>query len=190
MAIPSIQVQRKLFTVDEYEQMIRAGVFAEDDRLELIEGEIVEMSPIGSAHMALVNRLNHLLVQRVGALAQVSVQNPIRLPRSEPQPDLALLRPRPDYYANALPQPADVLLLIEVAETTAGFDRAVKLPLYASQGIAEVWLIDVQERVVEVYRGAAPGRYRESYTFGGAETITPQSLPDVGLRVDEILGFS
>lgn len=187
MAIQTVQVQRKLFTVDEYEQMIRAGVLGEDDRVELIEGEIVKMSPIGSAHVAHVNRLTHLLVQRVADQAQVSVQNPIRLPRSEPQPDLTLLRPRADFYVRALPLPADVLLLIEVSDTTAAYDRAVKVPLYARGGIPETWLIDLAEGVVEVYREPAAAGYRRKQTYGAGEELAPEALPHLRLAVADII---
>ena len=187
MAIPSVQVQRKLFTVEDYEQMIQAGVLREDEQLELIEGEIIEMSPIGSAHLALVNRLNHLLVQRAGGLAQVSVQNPIHLSKSEPQPDLALLRPRPDYYAAALPEPADILLLIEVADTTLDFDRNTKMPLYGRNGIAESWLIDLVNNVIEVYRGPASTGYRIKQTLGPGDSLLLAALADLSIAVEEVL---
>jgi Uma2 family endonuclease len=187
MAIQTVQVQRRLFTVEEFEQMIRAGVLHEDDRLELIEGEIIEMSPIGSAHLAHVNRLNHLFVQRAGTLAQVSVQNPIHLPRSEPQPDVALLRPRPDYYADALPQPADVMLLIEVADTTVDYDRSVKIPLYGRNEIVESWLIDLMANVIEVYRGPAATGYRIKQTYGPGDPISLAALPSLSVAAEEIL---
>jgi Uma2 family endonuclease len=187
MAMQAVQVQRKLFTVEEYEQMIGAGVLREDDRLELIEGEIIEMSPIGSAHLAHVNRLNHLLVQRAGALAQVSVQNPIHLPRSEPQPDIVLLRPRPDYYAEAIPKPADILLLIEVSETTAEVDRDVKIPLYGRNEIIESWLIDLTANVIEAYRGPAATGYRIKQTYGPGDHISLAALTSLSVAADEIL---
>jgi Uma2 family endonuclease len=187
MAIQSVQVQRKLFTVEEYEQMVRAGVLHEDERLELIEGEIIEMSPIGSAHLAHVNRTNHLLVQRAGALAQVSVQNPIHLPQSELQPDIVLLRPRPDYYAGAIPQPADVLLLIEVSDTTVDVDRNVKIPLYGRNGIIESWLIDLTANVIEVYRGPAATGYRIKQTYGPGDDISLSALASLSVAADEIL---
>src|SRR5437773_210004 len=129
MAINSVQIEHKLFTVDEYEQMISAGVLGEDDRLELIEGEIIKMSPIGSVHIFIVNRLNKLLAARVGERAIVSVQNPIRLANSQPQPDLTLLVPAVELRPHRVPSAADVLLLIEVADTTARFDQIVKVPL-------------------------------------------------------------
>jgi Uma2 family endonuclease len=136
----TVQIQRRLFSVHEYHQMLQAGVLGEDDRLELIEGEIVQLSPINSRHAACVNRLNALFTSRLTGRAVVSVQNPIRLDtHSEPQPDLALLKPRPDFYAASHPNPEDVLLVVEVADTSADYDRGVKLALYARVGIAEVW---------------------------------------------------
>jgi Uma2 family endonuclease len=130
-----VQVQRRLFTVEEYHRMAEAGILSEDDRVELIEGELVTMSPIGSRHAACVARLTALLFP-VGGRGILWVQNPIRLgARSEPQPDVALLRYRPDFYASAHPGPEDVLLVVEVAETSADADRSLKIPLYARYGI-------------------------------------------------------
>ena len=148
---------RRRFTVEEYHRMVHAGIFQEDDRIELLEGEVVEMTPIGSRHSGCVNRLTRLLSERSSGRALVSVQNPIRLAEhSEPQPDVALLTPRPDYYGNSHPEPGDILLLIEVTETSESYDRAVKVPLYARYGVQEVWLVDLAEDVVVVYR--QPGR--------------------------------
>lgn len=135
----SVQLLRRSFTVEEYHRMAEAGILREDDRVELLEGEIVEMTPIGSRHAACVDRLNQLGVRGVGPRAIVRVQSPVRLgERSEPQPDLTLLRARPDFYAHAHPGPADVLLIIEVAEASADADRTVKMPLYARAAIPEV----------------------------------------------------
>jgi Uma2 family endonuclease len=187
MAINAVPVKHKQFAVDEYDQMIAAGVFGEDERLELIEGEIIEMSPIGPAHLAYVNRLNHLLVQQVGALAQVSVQNPIRLPRSEPQPDIVLLRPRPDFYAEALPGPSDVLLLIEVSDTTADYDRTVKIPLYGRNGIVESWLIDLMGNVIEVHLGPSTAGYRIKQTYGPGDHVRLAALPALSVVASDIL---
>ena len=186
MAIQTVQVQRKLFTVDEYEQMIRAGVLGEDDRVELIEGEIVEMSPIGGLHMQVVNRLTRLLVQRAADAVIVSVQNPIRLAHSQPQPDLALLRPEVDDRKGAVPRVEDVVLVIEVGDSTAAHDRAVKVPLYARSGIPETWLIDLAEGVVEVYREPAAAGYRRKQTYGAGEAFAPEALPRVRVAVADI----
>jgi Uma2 family endonuclease len=153
----AVQALRRLFTADEYHRMTQAGILSEDDRVELIEGEIVQMSPIGSRHARCVRLLNRIFSKGVGDRAIVDVQNPIRLgERLEPQPDVALLRPRPDFYAGVHPGPEDVLLIAEVMERSAAFDREVKAPLYARSGIPEVWWVDLEEEVVEVYREPSP----------------------------------
>src|SRR5262249_50900301 len=147
---------RRLFTVDEYHRMAEAGVFGPEERVELIDGEIIQMSPIGPRHAGGVINLNRILITRLGNRAVVSPQNPVVIwPRSGPQPDLLVLRPRPASYSRAHPTPADVLLAIEVADTTARFDRIVKARLYARARIGEYWLVDVDEERVDVFR--APG---------------------------------
>ena len=179
--------ERRRFTVQEYDQMVKAGVFGEDDRLELIEGEVVAMSPINSHHAGRVNRLNKLLTRRLGDRVLVSVQNPVELPHSEPQPDLALLRPRADDYAKSHPKPKDVLLLIEVADTSADYDRTVKIRLYARAGIPEVWLVDLTEKQVEVYRKPGASGYKEKRTLSGREALSPAALAGVTLTVADML---
>lgn len=154
------QLVRHRFSVDDYERMGQAGVLGEDDRVELLEGEIVDMTPIGSRHAACVDRLTAVFSERLGGRAIVRVQNPVRLDDwSEPQPDIALLRVRDDYYAGAHPGPDDVLLLVEVADASAASDRLSKLPLFAAAGIAETWLLDLTASTVEIYRDPAAGRY-------------------------------
>jgi Uma2 family endonuclease len=177
------------FTVEDYHRMAEAGILGEDDRVELIEGEIVEMPPIGSPHGGTVKALIHLFSRAVGDRALVSAQDPVRLSDiSEPQPDLMLLRPRPDFYRNAHPTPADVLLLIEVADTSVAYDRSKKLPLYARAGIPEYWLVDLERGVLEVYRSPAGDGYAEVHELGAGARVAPASLPDAELDVGEILG--
>ena len=178
------------FTVEEYHKLAEVGILGEDDRVELIEGEIVVNSPIGSRHAACVNRLTHLVTQRVGDRAIVSVQNPIRLSEhSEPQPDLALLKPRPDFYANEHPKPKDALLIVEVAETSLEYDREVKLPLYAGCGIPEVWLVDVTRRRVEIFKKPQGERYTSARALTRAdEALAPEALPELKLTLREIFG--
>src|SRR5436190_15615228 len=136
----AVTVKRRRFTLDEYHRMGKTGILSEDDRVELIEGEIIEMSPIGSRHAACVDRFNELIA-RLRLNIIVRVQSSIQLDDySQPQPDLALLRRRDDFYSSSLPRPADVLLVIEVADTTLEYDRFVKLPLSAHAGIPEAWL--------------------------------------------------
>ena len=181
---------RRLFTAAEYHLMAQAGILHEDDRVELIDGEIVEMAPIGSRHAAHVNRLNRVFTQALGEGVIVSVQNPISLgERCEPQPDLTLLRPRPDFYAQAHPGPEDILLVVEVADSSLGYDRGVKVPLYARFGIPETWVMDLAAAGIQVYRHPHQGRYLEARHAARGEHISPQALPEVTLAVAELLGL-
>ncbi len=188
MAIQAIQIEHKLWTVDEYEQMISAGVVSEDDPLELIQGEIVKMSPLGSLHIYVVNQLNNRLVPLVHKSAVVSVQNPIRLADSEPQPDLAVLLPYTARRPRTPPLASEVMLVIEVADTTIAYDRSVKVPLYGRAGIPEVWLVDLAENAIEVYRGPSAAGYRKKETYGRGDVLRAEGLPDLVLNVDDILG--
>ena len=183
----SVETSRRRFTTEEYHQMAAAGIFSEDDRVELLQGEIVEMSPIGSRHAACVNRLNQIFSARLGQQAIVSVQNPIRLSDySEPEPDLALLHGRGDFYADALPQAGDVWLVVEVAQSSTEVDREVKVPLYARSGISEVWLVDLEEERVEVYRHPGVEGYAEVQEVGRGQSLSPEAFPQVRLEVEEI----
>ena len=185
MAVP---LTRRRFTVDEYYRMADAGIFSEDDRVELIDGEIVQMGPIGENHAGHVDRLTWLFSRRAGDGAIVRVQNPVRLSEySEPQPDMTLLHPRPDFYTSTHPGSRDVLLLVEVADTTAEYDRSIKVPLYARHRVWEVWVIDLQRDRVEIYRDPAPNGYREIRVARRGDRLTPLALPDVALSVDDIL---
>jgi Uma2 family endonuclease len=178
-------------TVNEYHRMGEAGIFAESERVELIEGQLIAMSPIGSPHFAAVNTLNRLLVRAVGDLAIVSVQNPVRLnDRSEPEPDLTLIRPRDDEYRSALPGPPDVLLIIEVASSSIDYDRGVKLDLYARHNISEVWIVNLDLARVEVYRSPNVncGSYSECSHIYGDGTVEIASLPGVVIHVAPIFG--
>lgn len=182
-------VTRKRFTISEYEQIIAAGVIAEDDRVELLEGEIVEMSPIGPSHSACIDRLNQLLQRLVGDSTIVRVQSPVVLSEySAPQPDLTLLQPRHDFYASGHPEPEDILLLIEVSETSLTYDRAVKLPLYAQAGIPEVWIVALLPQVIEVYRSPGENGYGETLTLHRGDSLSANNLPSLALTVDSVLG--
>lgn len=169
--------------------MAETGILSEDDRIELIEGEIVEMSPIGSRHAACVNRLNTLLSRQVGQSFIVSVQNPIVVgDYSEPESDLAVLRWREDFYARELPRAADVLLVIEVADSSVEADRGVKIPLYARAGIPVSVLIDLPGESIEVYSGPAAGKYQAARTLRRGDSFQTDALPLINLRADDIIG--
>lgn len=185
----AIQLTRRRFTVDEYHRMAEVGLLNEDDRVELINGEIVEMTPIGVSHASTVRRLNQLLSQRFSGRAIVDVQNPVRgWEYSEPQPDLALLRARPGMYSDAHPGPGDVLVVVEVADTSGRYDREVKLPLYASAGFPEAWLVDLTDQRIEVHRMPTPEGYRDVRILRRGDRFAPEAFPDVEFPVDEVLG--
>ncbi len=182
------EITRRRFTVDEYYRMAEAGILHEDDRVELIEGEIVEMPPIGSNHASIVNKLGSWFG---GAIAEgsaiVSVQNPLRLLNdSEPIPDLMILRFRADFYRAAHPTPEDVLLLVEVADTTLVFDRDTKVPLYGQAGVPEVWLVNIAAAAVEVYRRPTEAGYASREVLSGASPIAPEELPRLLIAPDSL----
>ena len=181
------QVTRWRFTVHDYHRMGEAGILHEDDRVELIEGELVEMAAIGTRHFSCVNRLNRLLVMGVGDDAVVSVQNPVRLNEfTEPQPDLTVIRPRD--YTESLPEPEDVLLLIEVSDTTLAYDRGLKLQLYARAGIGEVWIVNLPDEIVERYTEPSADGYRRTEQMRRGQTLESTALPSLTQSVEEVLG--
>jgi Uma2 family endonuclease len=181
------QVTRWRFTVHDYHRMGEAGILHEDDRVELIEGEIVEMAAIGTRHFSCVNRLNRMLVMGVGDAAVVSVQNPVRLnEHTEPQPDITVIRPRD--YTESLPLPEDVLFLIEVSDTTLAYDRNVKLPLYARAGIGEVWIVNLPAETIERYTDPSGEGYRRAEHKRRGQSLQPTALPNLASTVDEVLG--
>lgn len=186
MAMP-IAVRR--FTVDEYHRMAEAGILHEDDRVELLDGQIVEMSPINAPHAGCVKRLNRLLSRALGDQAILGVQDPVGLaPHSEPQPDISVLKPRGDGYSSRNPEPVDILLLIEVADASVATDRLRKVPLYARARISETWLVNLPAGGVEIYRAPRDGRYRDLRTARRGETVSPRAFPGLLLQVDDILG--
>lgn len=176
---------RHRFSVEDFHRMVEAGILSEDDRVELLEGEVVELSPVGKRHMATVKKLMDAffpLQARRQALLQV--QDPLRLsPDTEPQPDLAILRFREDFYAEKIPEAEDALLVIEVAESSLDYDLKVKLPLYARAGVPEVWVVDLEGRRVYIFRKPEGGAYRV------AETVEGGRLEGLGLSIplEEVL---
>lgn len=177
---------RHRWTVEDFHKMVDAGLLTEDSGVELIDGEVVEMAPIGSGHAGKVSRLVHLFSSLAGNRAIVSPQNPIVLgDYSEPQPDIALLRWREDFYENAHPRPQDILLLIEVSDVTARYDRQIKVPLYACHGIPEVWLIDLHCQCVEIYRHPREGHYLQADTYRTG-SVSPQQLPEMTIDINQL----
>ena len=185
----SHQFAKRWFSVGDYYRMAEAGILTEDDSVELIEGEVLEMSPIGSRHAACVKRLNTLLNQQVGDGAIVSVQDPIYIDDfSEPQPDVALLRPRADFYAEEHPTSSDVLLVIEVLDTSVELDRNKKLPLYARAGIPEAVIVVLADEIMEVHAEPANGRYERMRVLRRGDYLQSDTVPNLKLSVDAILG--
>jgi Uma2 family endonuclease len=182
-------VRRRKLDVHDYHRMGEAGILTREDRVELIDGELLEMSPIGVGHVGTVIALTHLLMRQVADRAFISVQSSVRLDEyNEPEPDFAVLRPPLSRYREALPGVVDVLLLVEVADSSLRFDRAVKLPLYGRHGIPEVWIVDVEGGAVEVCRGPRLDGYAEIARAGRGQSIGPATLPGVTLAVTDIVG--
>lgn len=179
--------QRHRLTVAEYHRMGEVGIFSPEARVELIEGEVIDMSPVGTLHAGTVNRLSHSLSIACGTRALVATQNPVVLDlHSEPQPDIALLRPRADFYNSSHPTPADVLLIVEVADTTVAYDTQIKLPLYARHGIPEVWVVDLPNRRFMVYRTPTPAGFQDTQTLTDLSAVTPLLLPGVTIDLSNL----
>ena len=186
--LATVEVQRRRFTVEEYYRMGEVGILGPEDRVELIEGEIIEMSPISPRDAACVTVLNRLLLQAVVDRAVLSPRNPVRLlGDTEPQPDVVLLRPPERRYWEHKAEPPDALLVVEVSDTSYRYDRYVKLPLYARAGIPEVWIVDLAHAVVEVFREPGTAGYAFAQRVERGGTIAPAAFPDAVVTVAEIL---
>ena len=184
-----VEIHRHLFTVDDFAHMGEAGILAEDDRVELIDGEIREMTPIGPSHAGIVDRLAEMLINRLTGKANVRIQHPIRLGSyTEPQPDLVVARRRKSFYADRHPEPGDVLVVVEVADSSLRYDRAEKVPRYGRAGIPETWLVDVEAGTVTVYTDPGPAGYARQQVQRRGERMVASSVPDLALAVDDIFG--
>lgn len=184
----SVQLLRRQFTVEEYHRMVEAGILTEDERVELLDGMIVQMLPISPRHAACGKRFLKLFSQQLGNNSIISVHNPVELSdRSEPQPDIALLQPRSDFYEADHPQPKDIFLIVEIADTTVEADRQVKIPLYAGSGVSEVWLVDISGQLIETYRQPTAAGYQDMQKCLRGQRIAPQAFPEIQLTVDDVL---
>ena len=184
-----IETTRKLFTVDDYYRMAEAGILGPEDRVELIDGEIIQMSPIGHRHMIAVNRANDLFTASFRGRAIVSVQNPLRLSNyTEPQPDIVLLKYRSDFYKEKEITAADALLVLEVSDTTLRYDRQIKIPKYAEAGIPEVWIVNLEVSALEVYRALDAASYATILTLQAGESISLPAFPETSFPISLILG--
>ena len=186
----TVQIQRRRFTVDDYYRMLAAGILHEDDHVELVDGEIREMSAIDAVHAANVKRLNHLLSLRLAQRFVIGVQDPIRLNEfNEPEPDLSVLRWHDDYYEQHHPTPEDTLLVIEVANSSLVYDRREKLPRYAAAGIPQVWLLDLASRSLEQYANPEHGQYQLRKVLHQGMSVEATTIPELVLTVDQIFGL-
>jgi Uma2 family endonuclease len=187
----SLSLTTRKFTVEEYEKMSAQGIIKPDEKVELIRGEIIKMSPMETRHAACIDRLIPLLYQKLGKRIILRVQNPIRLnDNSQPEPDLSLLIPRSDFYVSAHPQPEDIYLIIEVSDSTLDYDRNTKIPLYAEANIKEVWLVNLQEECLEVYRYPVNGIYQSIQKYERGEIIFIESFSGIELNISEIIGVA
>lgn len=183
----SVQVSKRLINVSEYYRMAEAGILTENDRVELIHGEIIEMSPVGSKHAATVDRINKML-NDLQLNAIVRVQSPVKIDElSEPEPDIVLLKSREDFYEERHPQANDILLIIEVADTTKAYDQEIKIPLYAQAGIPEAWLIDLNSSELAVYTNPSADGYKKIELFNPNDKVRLQAF-GIELEAGRFLG--
>ena len=184
-----VEPTRRRFSVDEYYAMADAGILKRDERVELIDGEIIVLSPIGNEHGASVDAGTYFLVPLIGDKAIVRVQGHVRLDDyHQPEPDLTLLKRRDDFYRYQAPGPDDVLLLIEVSHASLSYDRGAKLAMYAQFEIPEVWIANIPSRVVEAYTNPVDGEYTTSRVYRPGETVSPMAFEDVNLPVSQFIG--
>jgi Uma2 family endonuclease len=184
------EVSKRLFTVEEYHRMGEAGIIHEDDRVELIDGEIIQMSPIGHHHFVSVTRATTFFIQAFGNRAVVSPQNPVRLSDwTEPQPDLVVFKPRADFYAKKKCTPEDVLFVVEVADTTLSYDRNIKVPRFAKAGIPEVWIEDLGHALLHVYRNPVGEAYQTVLVFRPGDSVSPLAFPETKFDVAQLLSI-
>ena len=184
-----IEAPRKLFTVEDYYKMADAGIFIPDDRVELIDSEIIQMSPIGMRHAGCVNGATQIFAEAFRGRVVVSVQNPLQLSDyTEPQPDLVLLRPLEDSYRGKHIEAADALLVLEVSDTTLAYDRDLKLPRYAEADVTEVWIEDLEGDRLLVYRDPTGDAYPTQLTLKPDDSVSVQAFPDPSFKVSELLG--
>lgn len=184
----TIQLSKRLINVEEYHLMIKAGILTEQDHVELVNGEILNRTPIGSKHVAVVNRINAIINQLIGKNAIVSIQNPVRINEiSEPEPDIVILKPDEHFYANQLATAQDTLLIIEVSDSTIDYDREVKLPIYASAGVPEYWIVNLEDNLIEAYHQPNGDVYKFKEIARGEEELSAHAL-ELTVSVKDILG--
>jgi len=180
---------RTRISTDRYQMMVATGVLTKYDRIELIEGDMLDMAPMGTKHSAITSKLHELFVLTLSRSATVVSGGPVNLGEfSQPQPDLMLLNRRADFYRGKTPEASDVLLLIEVSDSSLTFDQGVKMNLYARYGVAEYWVVDVEGKRVVTYLEPTTKAYVRTLEFTAADAVTPQAFPDIKIAVGEIFG--
>lgn len=185
----TVSLKKRKISVEDYHKMIAAGILSKEDKVELINGEMIEMSPIGSNHSGIVNRLNAFFIRTLGERAIVSVQNPVILSDlSEPEPDLAILYPRDDFYSKNHPHPEDVYLIIEVADSSIDYDREIKLSYYAQAGIPEYWIVDLEQRHVEAYRSPEKDYYKIREIISPQDKVVFHAF-EMSIAAHELVGY-
>jgi Uma2 family endonuclease len=185
-----VEISRKLFSIDDCYRMADVGILSPQDRVELIRGEIINMTPIGSRHGAVVDRTAQTITRQMGDAVIVRAQGTVVLDRfSAPQPDIAVLRKKDDFYAGKNPGPADILLIVEVAESSLEYDRTVKAALYAIAGIPEYWIADLQSGRLICHLNPAQDVYRVAREFHPGDQVTPQLLPELVIPIEVLTGF-
>jgi Uma2 family endonuclease len=184
-----MQLLTRKFTVEQFHQMAENGILNNQERIELIQGDLITMSPIGYRHAFVTTYLSNWFVRQLGERSLVSTQNPIQLDeKSEPQPDLVLLKPTDNFYGDRLPRASDCLLLIEVADSSLIYDQTVKIPLYAQHHIPEVWLINLNQQQLECHTNPVNNAYQQQEIFRPGQQITSLAFPDLTLSLTEIFG--
>jgi len=184
------KIAPKRFRVEDFRKMTEIGILPEESGWEIVDGFLIDKMTIGSKHSGTVNRLNRTLIVLLGKNVVVAVQNPVHIDEyNEPEPDIALLKPRDDFYTASHAAPQDVLLLIEVSDSTLEYDREVKKNLYAEAEIAEYWLVNLQDNTLEVYSQPKNGNYRLARILESGETIEATTVKNLKLHIDEILGL-
>ncbi len=185
----AVTLNKRPLTVEQFNRMIEAGIIPEDDRVELIDGDIIEMAPIGTPHAARVDRVVHAFRSRLPETVILRVQSPVRVSRvTRVEPDVVLLRARPDFYELELPGPDAVMLVVEVADTSVAYDRHVKIPAYARANVQEAWLVDITTEHVDVYRQPAPDGYHEVHRAGPADQLSVLAFPGMSFPASRIVG--
>ncbi len=187
---PNSHIRYHSLTTKDVERMVETGVLDEDDRIELINGKLVEMSPPGRKHIAYTNRMQHLLTRAIETGLIISVQNPVQLsPNLQPEPDLALLKWRNDFYVTNMATPEDIVLLIEVSDSSLIYDQEVKVPLYGTTGVSESWIISVEHGHIDVYRDPSPEGYTSRQRYTAGESLTVPGVEGASLEIDQVFSL-